>query len=120
MQSSAGPQHVLARDGVGVQERLRVIYRGGIFDRVVIDSRESFDDVQRVGIDLRSLNPFLEADNIDDKGVPFPVTDRVPEPRRIQVLRMLLVQRDQAERVTHFNQNNDQVWRLNELVRVQR
>src|SRR5262249_44471270 len=87
-QPGSGPQHVFAREGVGAQERLWILDSGGIFDRVVIDSGESFDDVQRVGIDLRSLKPFLEAGHIDDKGVSFPVTDRVPKPRRIQVLRM--------------------------------
>ena len=62
-----------------------------------------------VCVDLRPDEPFLEAGHIDDQRVSFPVTDGVSQVAGVQIVGMLLVQRDQAEHMTRFDQDHDQV-----------
>ena len=48
------------------------------------------------------------------------MTDRVSQVAGVQIVWMLLVQRDEAEHVPRFDQDHNQFGRLNELVRIER
>ena len=74
--------------------------------------------MQSIRIDLRSHEPLLETGDIDNERVPFPMTNRVSQPGRIQVFGVLFIQRNEAEHVTRLDKNHDEFGRLDELIRI--
>ena len=61
----------------------------------------------------RSLKPATSTER-----VPFPMTNRVSQPGRIQVFGVRFIQRNEAEHVTRLDKNHDEFGRLDELIRI--
>ena len=93
-----------------------------LFSQILVDARIALDDVQRFSVKrARAGNPgaIVEARDIDDERVAFPVTHRVAVIARNQIVGVLIIQSNQPMRVAVLVQDDDVRWRLNDLLRVE-
>src|SRR5712691_1851311 len=105
----------------------RIVNRRFVVQRVLVRSRVLLDHVEHIGVRMADgIEPasFVEADDVDHEGVAVPVTDRMPEKRRVQRVAFGMrapIQVDLAPDVGPALEDHDDallLWELKDLHRI--